>query len=252
MAEDAKTLSSFTVPVNEQLNVYSYNGGFVPGVRRLNQLGLSIITAEDLAELRVRAGLKSKLSTSEAWVGEGYICLPDKEFLVVSRENNPIFHNLERAAQTNYDRQYYVHDSIVKTLREKAESDPEKAIKTGVFLFKRFFPEDDFPQAESFGETPITIFLFRKYAKAYGELLKERGLDSIVHFYNGSPHGEGSCNRCARGLFIHGIYPPVKNEDNMTIQRYLSSELFALEVGCGGNTALTTDYIHGVQRVSGQ
>ncbi len=203
--------------MHDYLEVHSYRGSFVDGLAALKQRGLELITSEELAEIKTRVVPSThRIQNEKTWLAESYVYLPNGDVMIVSREHNPILNNVKKAkisdeknvefyrdnkifssAQADEEerpigggaviisawknREFYIDDKTAAELRERAETDLEKAIKNGVLLLSNSSRNKSFPTT-AFGEEPETCFLFRKFAKEYGAFLKERGVtDYSIH-----------------------------------------------------------------------
>jgi len=185
-------MDKLTLPAGEkeQLEIYTtYPGSFGQGIATLKEKGLALITTCELAEARMLGGVKNPISTVWSWVAENFNYLPSGEILIASREYNPFLKNaafLKNVKESEqYGRQcreFYLDKKLVKELREHAEVDLEKAVKSGVLLLSRKSVKSEIPCA-SLNDEPLTYFLFRDAAKQYGQFLKEYGLDSVPLYF---------------------------------------------------------------------
>jgi hypothetical protein len=257
------TDADYILPVSEQLNIHTYRGSFMDGARDLARDGLKPASTAELAEARIRAGLDHPLSQESIWVGEAYICLPNREMLIVDRDHNPFLTGTAKPYTYRYNRfehddlthEYHrLDDPVAKQLRERAETDPDKAIKSGVLLFNRKdYPGDTEIPADELDKQAPTRFLFREFAKPYAELLKAQDLEGLRHFYSGNPHESADrCQNCCRGIWYHGIYKPKKPstdpDHRHDPERFMASEIFVDEVNPDSYNAT----LAGIQRVPGQ
>jgi len=156
-------------------DVYLAEGTYEKCLRELKKEKLELVTAAELAEARMSAGRQHPVSKKGGFVAESYFSLPGGEILVASKEYDLISAQPKAASQWSESSYGFAPVGIgkrsTKALRERAESDPNKAIKSGVLLLQDSI--DDKIPTDQFEEAPITRFLFRKHAKQYGEFLKE-------------------------------------------------------------------------------
>lgn len=143
--------------------MHYYAAPFAEGLSALRHDKSKPIAAEILAKIRM---LEPTFKYHDFWVAERYVYLSQGGILLTSgnhRQNKEL---------------EYLDNRIVKELQERAERDPDKAIKSGVLLLsgqlKAKIP------VTSFSEEPETLFLYRKNAKRYGEFLREH---KISYFY---------------------------------------------------------------------
>lgn len=181
-------MDKLTFPADEkdQLEIYTHIGPFDKGVAALKNEGLELITSRELAEARMLCGAKHPVSKQWTWVAENFNYLPTGEILVASSEYNPILKNPEEAANCHRNhKEFYLNKKFAKALCDRAEVDPEKAIKSGVLLLKRKpakslreAVKNEIPTTD-LEENPLTHFLFRELAKPYSQFLKENGIDKV-------------------------------------------------------------------------
>ncbi len=150
---------------------------------------MELITAEELALVRVQAGDKihgtdnSPVYYYGCWVNNSYIYRPDN-FVFVTRGRANILLNHAEAITRAYEqkREAYVHPNDLNQLEILARDDPEEASQTGVLLLHR----DNLPdklESTKLGEDTLTCFLFgsRNTASQYGAYLMKHGKQSITH-----------------------------------------------------------------------
>jgi hypothetical protein len=187
----------------EQLDIYTHMGSFDKGIAALNKERLAIWTARDLAEARMLGSAKHQVSREWSWVGENFNYLPNGAILVASRDYNPILQNPEEATDCHRnDKEFYLDNKIAKELRERAEKDPEKALKTGVLLLPRNSVKSEIPST-AFKDEPLTYFLFRDTAKPYGQFLKENGIDSVPVYVVDADYAKKQKQAFGRALWVH-------------------------------------------------
>jgi len=127
----------------------------------LESNGYRVISLEENAGLRVKHGANSSISKIGNWVREGFIHVPNKG--AFSTKDSPIMENAKEATDCHRNgNEFYLNDEQV----EKSLADSVKIGKTEI-------------PTSRFAEEELTAFAFGKNAKAYGEFLKENGIDSI-------------------------------------------------------------------------
>jgi hypothetical protein len=190
----------------EQLDIYTHIGSFDKGIAALNKEKLAIWTARDLAEARMLGGANHQLSREWSWVGENFNYLPSGEILIASRDYNPILQNAEEATDCHRNgKEFYLNNKIAKDLRERAEKDPEKAIKSGVLLLPRNAVKGELPST-ALKDEPLTYFLFRDTAKPYGQFLKENGIDSVPVYVVDAAHAKKQKQALVRALWVDDLF----------------------------------------------
>lgn len=195
------------IPAGDALEVLSQDGPFDQGMAVLREKGLELITAEQLAILRIRDGPASPFSTQGTWVAENYNYSSgrDAEIIIASANLNPILKQPVEA--TNAHRQgeeFYLNEAAWKQLRDVAESDPYKAIKSGALLVTRKALKFEIP-VEALGETPETVFLFREQAKAYGNWLKAQGISAVSQWTVCEDHAKKQNQPFGRALWVRSL-----------------------------------------------
>ncbi|MEM4247007.1 MAG: hypothetical protein QXF14_01665 [Candidatus Woesearchaeota archaeon] len=189
----------------EQIEVYSHIGPFDKGIAVLNKEKLAIWTASDLAEARMLGGAKHPVSREWSWVGENFNYLPDGDILVASRDYNPILKNPEQATDCHRSgKEFYLDKRIAKDLRERAEKNPEKAVKSGVLLLPRNAVESEIPST-ALKDEPLTRFLFRDTAKPYGQFLKENGINSVPVYVVDADYAKNQKQALGRALWVGSL-----------------------------------------------
>jgi hypothetical protein len=123
--------------------------------------GYWTISLEEQAGLRVREGIDSSVSKQVNWVREGIIYVPKKG--VFFTKNSPIIANAKKATDCHRNgNNFYLTNGQV-----------EKSLEDSVKIGKTKIP------TERFADEELTSFAFGKNAKAYGEFLKENGIDNL-------------------------------------------------------------------------
>lgn len=134
----------------------------------LEKNNLEIITARQLAELRMEHGKDSTYCREETWVGEAFVYQPDGSLLIVPKESNLLLANAKEARNLEKIGAEFMlpHEGYLRTL------------DTCLFLSRRNIP--DKIRVEDFGSNPVTCFLFKDLAADYGKFLKKIGLKGIA------------------------------------------------------------------------
>ncbi len=140
---------------------------FDQGITHLHAQGLELVTARELAEIHLmRSSCIYRFAPS--WIAESFVYIPNGDILVAAREQNPLLHFSQDATRCHsLECEFYLSDTLFKSLFERAQSDVDQALTTGVLLLrKETLPEKI--SFEKFGEEPLTRFLFRDLAADYG------------------------------------------------------------------------------------
>ncbi len=204
-----------TIFAGGSLEVWSQDGAFDTGIaalrkpdETLQKPSLELITSEQLAIIRMRDGPASPFSTQGTWVAENYNYGDgkDAEIVIASGSLNPILkHPVEATNVHSQGKDFYFTDvASWKQLRDVAESDPYKAMKSGALLVTRKALKSEIP-VEALGETPETVFLFREQAKAYGNWLKEQGISSVPQWTADAGYAKTRGNAFGRALWVHAL-----------------------------------------------
>lgn len=202
-----------------KLEVLTELASFGSGVADLKREGVGLITAEQLAIVIMADGFGGPFSSigrpfnSEGmWIAENhnYGIGRAAEILLATGDYNPILKHPEEAAIAHTvippgeRKEFYPGAASWMGLRERAESDPYKAMKSGVLLVTRKGLKPEIP-VDALGETPETIFLFRKQAEAYGQWLKEQGIESIEQIVVSAAYARKQKQPFSRTLQFNGI-----------------------------------------------
>ncbi len=196
-----------TIPAGDALEVLSQDGPFDKGVAALRENGLELITAEQLAIIRIRASPASHFSTQGTWVAENYNYGNgrDTDIVIASAGLNPILEQpVEATNSHSQGKEFYLSDAAWKQLRSVAESDPYKAMKSGALLVTRKNLKTGIP-VEAFGETPETVFLFRGKAKAYGNWLKTQDIKIVPQVTANADYAKTQENAFCRALWVPNL-----------------------------------------------
>lgn len=200
-----------TIPAAGALEVWSQNGPFDVGIVELRKPdesrqkpSLELITAEQLAIIRIRDGLASPFSTQGTWVAENYNYGKGRaaEIVIASASLNPILKQPVEATNAHrQNKEFYLTDAVWKQLRAVAESDPYKAMKSGALLVRRKDLKSEIP-VEAFGETPETVFLFREQAQAYGNWLGVQGIKTVPQYSANADYAKKQPQSFGRALWV--------------------------------------------------
>jgi len=129
--------------------------------KELESNGYRIISLSENAKLRIQEGKNAFVSQNGNWTAEDFIYLPNKQ--VYLTKNSPIMKNAEKA--TNCHRkgeEFYLTSKQVDYALTNAVKIKDTKIPTN-----------------RFGEAELTNFCFGESAKAYGEFLKNAGIDDM-------------------------------------------------------------------------
>lgn len=136
-------------------------GAFDNAKEALEAKSYKVISLEEQAGLRVQEGADSSVSQRGNWTKEGFIYVPSKGAFLT--KDSPIMANAKDATNCHRNcKEFYLNDEQV----EKSLADSVKIGKTEI-------------PTSRFADEAITNFAFGKNAKAYGEFLKENGIDNI-------------------------------------------------------------------------
>ncbi len=136
-------------------------GAFDKAKEALESNGYRVISLEEQAVLRVQEGSDSSVSRRGNWTREGFIYVPNRGAFLT--KNSPIMANAKQATDCHRNgNEFYLNDEQV-----------EKSLADSVLI------KETQISTKRFGDEAITNFAFGKNAKAYGEFLKENGIDSI-------------------------------------------------------------------------
>ena len=141
-----------------------------------------VISLEEQAGLRAREGANSSIATRGNWTREGFIYVPTKGAFLT--KDSPILANAKEATDCHRNgREFYLNDEQV-----------EKSLAASVLIKETQVP------TTRFADEALTSFAFGKNAKAYGEFLKENGIESITAYLANS-----ESKPFARQLWLHRI-----------------------------------------------
>ncbi|MBI4140534.1 hypothetical protein HY485_01710 [Candidatus Woesearchaeota archaeon] len=183
------------IPVKEFFEVDFGVGPFDRCINKFKESNVQLTTTEELAELRMCGGYKHSVSNHTLWVAESLSYLDEKTLVIASRDYNQILKNPEVATKTQRDGQEFkLEDSVARDLRERAETDADKAIKTGVLLVQK----DSFSNisVDALDDNPATRFLFRSVTQEYARFLKSLRHDKLYVWF----HSPEICYKNKPGL----------------------------------------------------
>lgn len=204
-------MDKLTIPSGEkeQIEVYTHDGPFAEGVAAFKEKGLSLITAYELARGRLFGGVKelqkNPLNWEHTWVAESFNYLPTGEILIASRDYNSHLKNPDEALCYRDGREFYLGPKLKEKLRERAEADPKKAVKSGVLLLPRKAVKDEIPSTALI-DNPLTYFLFRDTAEPYGQFLKENNISFIPVHVVDADYAKKQKRAFIRPLWIGDVY----------------------------------------------
>lgn len=136
-------------------------GAFDNAKKALEARGYRVISLEEQAGLRIQKGADSSISIRGNWVSEAFVY--DSDIGIFLSKKSPIMANAEDATNCHRNNNdFYLNDEQV----EESLADSVKVINTRI-------------PTKRFGDETITNFAFGKNAKAYGEFLRENGINSI-------------------------------------------------------------------------
>ncbi|HLF54220.1 MAG TPA: hypothetical protein VI612_00680 [Candidatus Nanoarchaeia archaeon] len=191
--------------------VLSVGDNFDKAVACLAEKQVPLATTEELAEARVLdakvqgSWLNSELCTNGFWTAENYNYYPNGEILIASREFNPILKQPRKATYAHKSaKEFYLDERTQKALRERAEIDPEKAIKSGVLLLPRTAYRSSVPTT-AFEDYAPTRFHFRQQAAPYGIFLAEQGIKSVGHQVFDEETAREQPKPFGRALWVYGL-----------------------------------------------
>jgi len=163
---------------------------FDEGKEVLESNGYRIISLPEMARLRIQEGKDSSISQGGNWVREGFICVPGKKVCIA--RHSPILDNANDAVKCSRNGQFYPlsDEQVEKALSESVEiSYNQKPVPT-----KRF------------GDDEITRFLFKEFAKEYGEFLKEVSVSEMPFYVIDQDYAQKQTKPFAAQAWLRGVY----------------------------------------------
>lgn len=174
-------------------------GPFDKCINHLKESNVVLTSTEELAELRLCGSYKHTVSTHTVWIAESLNYLDEKTLVIASRDYNQILKNPELATKAHRaGNEFKLEGAVAKELRERAQSDPDEAIKSGVLLVEMASLQNI--SVDALAENPTTRFLLRDNARAYGQLLKtdhQLCYGNMFHVWFNSPE---ICHKNRPGL----------------------------------------------------
>src|SRR3989338_545326 len=137
-------------------------GNFDEGLKLLQKNNYSLISLKENAMLRIQEGPYADISLYGNWVKEGVVYVPKKgKFLT---NNDPINDHVEDALDAHLQGNdfYLTNEQVEKYINVDAVELNNKSIPTN-----------------RFNENEITNYAFGEQAEAYGNFLKENGIDEM-------------------------------------------------------------------------
>ena len=194
------------------LEVLTVRGPWDKCIRELEQTDVQPTTTEELFAARILDAhakgdyKQSELCMSGSWVGEGLFYRRSGDILVASRDYNLLLKNPQQAtADNSKGSEYFSNTREEKTLLERAERDPDEALKSGVLLLLR----KDIPNAipvSALDEHPYSRFLAKSQAKPYGELLHGAAdIKEIPVYIVGADYAKKQKAAFGRALWVNDL-----------------------------------------------
>lgn len=135
---------------------------------KLQKTGYRIIEPEQFAQLRIAKGANHSVSLNGAYTSMGDVMVPQKGRYIIPVSF--VMQNPTEATQAHrQSKEFYI-----------SNEDAEKALPLGV---KVPYNQTSVP-TDRFAEDEVTAFVFGKTAKAYGEFLKEAGIQAMPLWFN--------------------------------------------------------------------
>jgi len=136
-------------------------GSFGKAKKKIESQGYRIISLEENAKLRISEGKDAIVSQKGNWTIEDFIYIPDKGAYIT--KNSPMMKSAGKMAIFPWQgKESYLNSKEVDYALAKAVQVKDKKIPTDIF-----------------GEHELTVFCFGESAKAYGEFLKNAGINEI-------------------------------------------------------------------------
>ncbi len=190
----------------ERRYVYK-DGPFDEGIAYLKAHKIKLANPWDLFEGRTLHGTNDKISIGDTYVAISLIYTPKKkDVLVVDRRHDPILRNPKKATDAHRgSEKFYVDDT---KFRKLAETDPEKAIESGVLLLSRGEIErlkGEGILTNKFGEDKYGYFLARQQSRPYGSFLIENGIESVTVTFDDQEYVNNQKKPYAVKLLVRGL-----------------------------------------------
>lgn len=198
--------------------VYAHVGPFDRGITALRNDGFALSSARDIAEEKLLDHHHHPLITDfQILVAENFNYFPNGDILIASRAYNPLLKTGAAEKATDCHRngnEFYLDEQVARDLFERAELDPEKALRSGVLALPRTAIKGDLLEipTTAFKEEPVTYFLFRDVAKPYGRFLKDADVDKIPVFVVDENYAKKQERPFSRAFFLDPLW--LKDERN--------------------------------------
>lgn len=191
------------VRVGTNWEVVEYCTLFDQTLAEMQEKGLELITAEQLAILRI---CDKRMLNSECLVAESYNYDPNGDILISSGKYNPVLRSPEAAVNAHRNRQeLFPSDDLWELLRDLAKTNPEDARKTGVLLVPRASLQERIPVG-SLQDVPETYFLFGNNAVHHGRWLKSNRVTDVEQKVAGADYAKEQNRPFSRILGIYGYW----------------------------------------------
>ncbi|MDP1695955.1 MAG: hypothetical protein Q8L29_03510 [archaeon] len=143
------------------ISMYGF-GPFDQGKSALESKSYRIISAQEMAKLRIQEGVDSDISIKGNWIREGFLYVPNKGKFITKK--SPTMVNAREATSSHRN----------GTELDLTSNQVEEALSDSIKIL------DDFKfyiSTQRFADNDITNYLFGEDAEAYGQfLLKEAGI----------------------------------------------------------------------------
>lgn len=147
---------------------------FDKALEAIESKGGEIITAKQLADVRMQYDVDHSLSTNGSSIREGILFVPNSKHKRILLRNSLVLKNPAEATEAyRSGKEYTIPENVTSVLDELKEDKDYLAIDS----------LDDVP-TDRFGEDGRMVFLFGKSARNYGLWLKDIGKVSKIGFYN--------------------------------------------------------------------
>lgn len=206
-------MDKLTVSTGDVLECYvSDDGTFGECVAQLGGVrpSIDVFSANKVAQVRILSGKDSVFSKKGCWVGENFN-YNGCEIVIAPRvigvgKYNPIFAFPVEATNAHLDgKEFYFDNKIWSELRVMAEKDPEKAIKNGVpLLLSRKGLSEEIP-VSALADDVQTIYLFKDFAKQYGEFLQANGVNGVSRYVVNENYAKKQGKPFGRALWVGSL-----------------------------------------------
>ena len=141
------------------------NAPFDEGKKLLEKAGYRIINLRENAQLRMKSGKDAFISQNGNWVAEDFVYVLSKGIYMTKPENSQIMQNAKKATDAHRNgNEFYLNEKQVEQSLEGAFLIPDtlRAVPTN-----------------RFAEEGLTAFAFGEDAQAYGDFLKNAGINEM-------------------------------------------------------------------------